>query len=98
MLWEVEIEPKGEDGERNRVSAEYDLLTPNAPAATVFERSARGYLLEGKLDRAAMERLMGELLVDPLAEKGRLTNLAGGHGVPAPADRAVTVLLKPGAM
>jgi phosphoribosylformylglycinamidine synthase len=94
MLWEVEIQPTGNDPERQRVCQDYQLLTHNTPAADVIWQTARGYLLEGKLPRAQAQRLMDELLVDPLVETGRLaeeTNTAAGSEV-------LTVLLKPGVM
>jgi phosphoribosylformylglycinamidine synthase len=94
MLWEVEIQPKGADPERDRVCAEYDLLTHAQEGARLVTRSARGYLLEGNLSREQAERLMQELLVDALVETGRVAELNAGHG----NDRPVTVLLKPGVM
>jgi phosphoribosylformylglycinamidine synthase len=96
MLWEIEIAPKGEDLERNRICVEYDQLTSDGQADTFLERSARGYLLEGNLSRERAEQLMAELLVDPLAESGRLSNPARDNG--DSTERAVTVLLKPGVM
>src|SRR5207248_6567393 len=111
MLWEVEIQPIGRDLERERVCEEYDLLThaghggtlttssgvvPLRPGAEVIARSSRGYLLQGDLDRAQVERLAAELLVDPLTETRQVcgTNREGilENGGPA------TVLLKPGVM
>src|SRR5262249_59125986 len=54
----------------------------------------RGYLLEGDLGREQAERLFRELLVDPVAEHGRLGALNEGAG----RDRLATVLLRPGVM
>jgi phosphoribosylformylglycinamidine synthase len=94
MLWEVEIRPKGPDAERDRVGDEYDLLTHGRDGRGLVARTARGYLLEGELMREQAERLTVELLVDPLAEAGRVGTLDGqGAGTPA-----ATVLLKPGVM
>jgi phosphoribosylformylglycinamidine synthase subunit PurSL len=101
MLWEIEIAPRGEDLERSRVCAEYDLLVPGSQARDWCERSARGYLLEGDLDRVRAQQVMAEFLVDPLAETGRLSQLEK-DGSSSAGDRdagnAVTVLLKPGVM
>jgi phosphoribosylformylglycinamidine synthase len=97
MLWEIEITPRGDDAERLRVCAEYDLLregVPGAPAGLSLVTSAtRGYFLEGNLARAQAASLLDELLVDPLVETGRLRD--------APTVQAAnvwTVLLKPGVM
>jgi phosphoribosylformylglycinamidine synthase len=94
MLWEVEIQPKGHDSDRDRVCAEYDLLTHSQSGAGLITSSARGYLLEGEIDRDQAEQLMRELLVDALVETGRIKELhAQSNGQPA-----ATVLLKPGVM
>src|SRR5262249_33436451 len=50
----------------------------------------------GDLTRPQVERLMAELLVDPLAESGQVTELTSTGN--APSSSAVTVLLKPGVM
>jgi phosphoribosylformylglycinamidine synthase len=94
MLWEIEIRPRGHDTERARVAEEYDLLTHSRSGASVVTGSARGYLLEGDLSRAETERLVRELLVDPLAESGQLGELNASVG----SDHLATVLLKPGVM
>jgi phosphoribosylformylglycinamidine synthase len=94
MLWEVEITPKGPDAERQRVAAEFDLLTHSQRGAACLLRSARGYLLEGNLTHEQAYHLTHELLVDALAESGHLhaqTNVTA-------ATEALTVLLKPGVM
>src|SRR5262249_50317818 len=106
MLWEVEIRPRGADVERQRVCADYDLLTdtPGYDAAArrhrqgsaVIVGSARGYPLEGDLGRAHAHQLLHELLVDPLVEEGRLRGLSEDE-TPL-AGGTLTVLLKPGVM
>ncbi len=95
MLWEIEIRPRGHDPERQRVCEEFDLLTHSHDGERLVTHSARGYLLEGEhLGREQVEQLLSDLLVDPLAETGRLAELgAGGNGA-----ASVTVLLKPGVM
>src|SRR5262249_39336637 len=98
MLWEIEIQPKGHDLERDRVHDEYALLTHAASARGLLQRSARGYLLEGDLSGDQAERLLTHLLVDPLVETGRLASLEGMKGNRAGEDPMVTVLLKPGVM
>jgi phosphoribosylformylglycinamidine synthase len=94
MLWEIEIRPNGPDGELGRVREEYDLLTHTHAGAGLVTGTARGWLLEGALTRDDADRLLRDLLVDPLAETGSLGALNE-----APADgRLATVLLKPGVM
>src|SRR5438445_12770433 len=63
MLWEVEIAPKGADPEAKRVCEEFNLLTHSDRGAGIVAGSARGYLLEGDLDRAQVERLLTKVLV-----------------------------------
>src|SRR5262249_3483849 len=92
MLLEVEIRPRGHDAERDRVCEEYGLLTHTRAGVDLVTGTARGYLLEGDLSRARAEQLAGELLVDALAETGRL----GALNEYAGPDRLATVLLKPG--
>jgi phosphoribosylformylglycinamidine synthase len=94
MLWEVEIQPKGRDSERDRVAEEFNLLTHSSRGPKLIERTGRGYLLEGELDREEVERLANDLLVDPLVETGRVGSLNRTNGQ-APL---ATVLLKPGVM
>jgi phosphoribosylformylglycinamidine synthase len=96
MLWEIEIRPRGPDVERERVIEEYKLLTHSGDGADLFLASRRGYLLEGDIGQADAERLMIELLVDPLAEVGKVSVL-GGHGSEN-GKQTVSVLLKPGVM
>jgi phosphoribosylformylglycinamidine synthase subunit PurSL len=92
MLWEVEIRPLGRDGERERVCDEFDLLTHAVRGGDLVTGAARGYLLEGNLGDAHLERLTSEVLVDPLVESGNSApaGVRAGH--------YYTVLLKPGVM
>src|SRR5262245_41295077 len=93
MLWEVEIRPLGRDAERERVCDEFDLLTHSTRGADLLKSSARGFLLEGNLDRAAAERLAAELLVDSVVECSTLSEVGKANG-----GQTITVLLKPGVM
>src|SRR3954471_12114417 len=92
MLFEVEIRPLGRDGERERVCDEFDLLTHAQRGGDYVTGSARGYLLEGSLTDAHLERLTSEGLVDPLVETG--TTFPAGTRT----GHYYTVLLKPGVM
>src|SRR5579859_6980329 len=94
MLWEVEIQTTDRDPERERVAEEFDLLTHTHQGAALITRSARGYLLQGDLDRQQAERLLHELLLDPLVETARLTELNKVNN----GSELATVLLKPGVM
>jgi phosphoribosylformylglycinamidine synthase subunit PurSL len=92
MLWEVEIKPLGRDGERERVCDEFDLLTHASRGGDLVSGSARGYLLEGNLGDTHLQRLVNEVLVDPLVESGVAAPAASKSG------HFYTVLLKPGVM
>jgi phosphoribosylformylglycinamidine synthase len=94
MLWEIEIRPLGRDVERARVSEEYDLLTHAKTGDRLVTASARGFLLEGNLSRADADRLLHELLLDPIVETAAVGAL-NEHRRP---DHLATVLLKPGVM
>ncbi len=94
MLWEIEIQPRGRDTERERVAEEYNLLTNTRDGSVWIEGTARGFLIEGGLVREQAERLANELLVDPLVETGSLGELNALDG----DERLATVLLKPGVM
>jgi phosphoribosylformylglycinamidine synthase subunit PurSL len=93
MLWEVEIRPLGRDAERERVCDEFDLLTHSTRGADLVKSSARGFLIEGYLDRDAATRLATELLVDSVVETFELSEVGAPRG-----PETVTVLLKPGVM
>jgi phosphoribosylformylglycinamidine synthase len=99
MLWEVEIQPLGRDAERERVCDEFDLLTHTSRGADLVRSSSRGYLLEGNIDRAAAERLLNELLLDPVVESAALNQIGT---LPSDArlltPETVSILLKPGVM
>jgi phosphoribosylformylglycinamidine synthase II len=92
MLWEVEIAGKLQDPERDRVAAEFALLT-HTDAGHLLARTTRGYLLEGDIDQSTAQRLVHELLVDPVVETYRLDAVPHNGSV-----ACLTVLLKPGVM
>ncbi len=94
MLWELTIHPRGTDREAARVVAEYALLTHSSPDARLVSASARGYLLEGNLSRGQAQHLTDVLLLDAIAEEGRLGALNEHHR----SDCLATVLYKPGVM
>jgi phosphoribosylformylglycinamidine synthase len=94
MLWEVEIRPKLDDPERERVREEFDLFTHSQRGRELVARTSRGYLLEGDIGRDQAERLTRDLLVDALVEHAQVGELNENRG---PSVLA-TVLLKPGVM
>jgi phosphoribosylformylglycinamidine synthase II len=100
MLWEVEVLPKQQDPEKERVCQEYALLSHDKEGTPPIDLASRGFLVEGDLDRIQAEQLLNELLADSLAEVGRAWELNAFAGIePRPGLRAIaTVLLKPGVM
>ncbi|HEV3436249.1 MAG TPA: AIR synthase-related protein, partial [Gemmata sp.] len=92
MLWDLEIRPLGRDGERERVCDEFDMLTHAERGGDLISGSARGYLLEGQLGDADLEKLTNEVLADPLVETANATPATAKSG------HYYTVLLKPGVM
>jgi phosphoribosylformylglycinamidine synthase II len=95
MIWEIEIHSKGLDREKARIAADVAMLT-HEQRDTGLRQSSRGYLVEGELAQDHVDRLLAELLVDPLVETG------GSQLLPSPAsssgDLVWTVLPKPGVM
>ncbi|CAN5382715.1 phosphoribosylformylglycinamidine synthase subunit PurL [soil metagenome] len=95
MLWEIEITPIGVDVEHQRVVSEYDLLTQSARGQELIQRASRGFLLQGDLDAEQADRLLHNLLLDPLVEDAVLVSI----DAPRPVEHvALTVLPKPGVM
>ena len=98
-LWQVDIysAPGQPDPAADAIVADGGDL---GLADRLAVRTARGYLLEGPLSRADVDRLAGELLADPVVERtvigpiGCETLQAG----PFPAGPCVHVLPKPGVM
>lgn len=95
MLWEIEIEPIGADSECDRVRAEFDFLIHDQ-GTQIVRGATRGYLVKAELQRQQANRLLHDLLLDPLVEKGHLRDLADAPGKANGEIR--TVLLKPGVM
>ena len=93
MLWEVEIRSVERDAERERVCDEFDLLTHSTRGADLVKASARGFLIEGYLDREAADKLATDLLVDTVVELFTLSEVGLAND-----EQTVTVLLKPGVM
>ena len=89
MLWEVEIRPLGRDAERERVCDEFDLLTHGSRAADLVKASARGFLFEGALDQAQAEKLLNDLILDPVVETATLSLIGSALSIsPDPTQSA----------
>jgi len=97
MLWEVEIRAKENNAVRNRVCAEYDMLTHSKDGHTLLSDFTRGYLVEGNLLQEEQRVALAELLIDQVVEFVTLREI---HEALQPhvLDRMVTVLRKPGVM
>jgi len=98
MLWEVEIQPLGPDPDCERIRQEYALYTHAQQGSDIVTRSAKGFLLEGSLNKKQVELLMAELLVDRLTEVGRAEQIGEDGKRDGGAGERLTVLLKPGVM
>src|SRR5262245_29670266 len=97
MLWELEIWPRGRNPDRERVCADYDLLTHTERGHDVIAVGSRGYLLDADLTTETDRVRITDLLTDPLVEESRLAHL-NAEADDRPRCRRVTVLPKPGVM
>ena len=100
MLWEVEIQPSGDnpdlEGRRVLASAHHQgILTLTGV------RSARSFLVQGEMNQGELTRAASEILCDPVVECFRIRQLPAAH-VPGddasgdPASALHNVLLHPG--
>ncbi len=99
MLWEIDIYPA--DGQPDRDAARIAAEAADLGIAEDARiNTAHGYLIQGRLDREQIARLVAELLADRVVE--RTVIAAVGDLVlarpPAAGQRAVHVLPKPGVM
>ena len=85
MLWEVEILPsattRDHEGQRIVASARSQGIQGLHTA-----RSARSFLIQGELDRAAAERAARQILCDTVVEEFRV------HSLPASAAELKNVI------
>ena len=91
MLWEVEIESKGPDRERQRIGGDYDLLTQGQGGAASSSLGQRGYLLQGDLSPEQAPGVFGGSAARPLVEIARLAETTNVTA----ADEVFTVLPNP---
>ncbi len=99
MLWEVEVRPAVGtiDREGNRILSESRSLQTESIREVA---SARSFLVQGEIDKAAMQQAAERLLVDMVVETCSLRHLDGNHpGSEEVANNSATlinVLFKPG--
>ena len=91
MLWEVELQPKERNSERDRVCAEFDLLTHSQRGRDLIAGCARGFLVEGDLGRQEHQTLLADLLGDPVVERVRFGRLNEVHEPHQEMDRPAHV-------
>ncbi len=99
MLWEVDIYPA--EGQPDRPAQQVVGEAPDAGLpAEMRVHAARGYLVQGPLDRGQVERIARELLADPVVER-TVVAPAGDPALMTPPEagmKPVHVLPKPGVM
>ncbi len=100
MLWEIDIYPAGEAHDFHAQRLVEDAAELHL-AQQLHVRAGRGYLIQGNLDRAAVERLAAELLADSVVERTRIAEVGHIDLESPPAEgftQRVYVLPKPGVM
>ncbi len=99
MLWEVDIYPA--EGQPDRPAQQVVGEAPDAGLpAEMRVHAARGYLVQGPLDRGQVERIARELLADPVVER-TVVAPADDPALMTPPEAGmepVHVLPKPGVM
>ncbi len=99
MLWEVDIYPASGQPDRagQGIAAQAADL---GLAARLGVQAAHGYLIQGPLDRQAVERIARELLVDSIVERSAIGAIGSRQLSDPPGDfrQLVYVLPKPGVM
>jgi phosphoribosylformylglycinamidine synthase len=90
MHWEVEIAPRHEDAEGNRVRGALPAIGVGKPMQVA---ASRFYLLDGELNESQAQQVARELLTDATVETSRLS-----RSTQPATDAPVSVLLKPGVM
>ena len=99
MLWEIDVYPaEGQPdlaGRQAARSAALLAIHPNLPIA-----AARGYLIQGSLEPAAVERIAADLLADPVVERAVVAPVGDPRLAQAPEGLPLLlhVLPRPGVM
>ncbi|HID76245.1 MAG TPA: phosphoribosylformylglycinamidine synthase subunit PurL [Planctomycetaceae bacterium] len=99
MLWEVDIYPKPGQPDLTAAAVARDAADLGL-AEDLAVAAARGYLIQGDLRRADLQRLAEELLADPVVERTVVAPVGDPLLCQSPADgrQPVHVLPKPGVM
>ncbi len=98
-LWEVDI--YAAEGQPDLLARSIETEIADLALATdVTACTARGYLLEGKLEQAAVDRITAELLADTVVERTVIGRVGDPtlNQQPPQCDQVVHVLPKPGVM
>jgi len=99
MLWEVDIYPA--EGQPDLFARQVAASAADlALAGDLTVCSARGYLIQGELDRAQIAQLAGELLADQVVERTVIARVGDDALSQAPAGhtQVIHVVPKPGVM
>ena len=98
MLWEVDIYPRS--GQPNQAADDVVTEAADLGLPRLCVTAARGYLIQGRLERDQVERLARELLADDVVETTVVAPVgdAALSKPPNGSSRLVHVLLKPGVM
>ncbi|MFP6659672.1 MAG: AIR synthase related protein, partial [Pirellulales bacterium] len=98
MLWEVDIYPRS--GQPNQAADDVVTEAADLGLPRLSVTAARGYLIQGRLERDQIERLARELLADDVVETTVVAPVgdAALSKPPNGSSRLVHVLPKPGVM
>jgi len=106
MLWEVDVYPA--PGQPDRTGSSLVAAAAQLGLSKHLRiAAAHGFLVQGSLDRAAVERIARELLVDSVVERSHVAPVGDaslvdptvpGPSLPSAAFQVVYVLPKPGVM
>ena len=92
MLWHIQIEPAS--GERDRLGARLEVEAVESGLTGPWTlKTSRGFLIEGEISRAQVDRAARGVLVDPVVERHTIRPVRAGWGV---TGTVVHVMPKPG--
>jgi len=98
MLWEVMIRPSNSEIDREGIRLQQECSRIGANSISAIQ-SARGFLLQGPLEKLDVIKAADELLADPVVETYSLRELTQGPALEPSDDlqtHQATVLFKPG--
>ncbi len=99
MLWEIDIHAAAGHVDRNAERVRHDARDLGL-GDELSVHAVSGYLVEGAIDQAQVERLGRELLADPVVERTHVARVGDASLSRPPSDgqRLIHVLPKPGVM